>query len=52
MKGIAIGFAIWAAVAVGAIRFGSSKWHPDKGRSLEEALAPYERRTDEDQRTA
>jgi len=43
MKGIAIGFAIWAVITAGAIRFNSSKWHPDKGRSIEEALAPYEK---------
>jgi hypothetical protein len=43
---IVIGGFAWAVAAGAAARFASSKWHPDKGRSLEEALAPYQRTDD------
>ena len=42
MKGIIAGVGVaWAVAAGAAVRFVSSKWHPDK-RSLDDHLAPYD----------
>ena len=41
LKGIIAGGVGWAVLMGVALRLVSSRWHPDRGRSIEEALTPY-----------